>query len=83
MLIATDLLPALASEQPGELRFMLNESHLSVPAFFVNSTEERDGTKSCMFRIKPGRISDRIIGQFIYQRQVEIIQQLRDGLIVD
>jgi hypothetical protein len=31
----------------------------------------------------PDRVSEDIIGHFIYHRQVEIIQLLKDGLIVD
>ncbi len=31
----------------------------------------------------PDRRNDSIIGQFIYQRQIEIIQLLKDGLVLD
>jgi hypothetical protein len=33
--------------------------------------------------LKPGGTTDNIIGRFIYQRQVEIIQKLRECLVVE
>ena len=77
------LIPELEKDQPGELSFTLSGTKLDVPGSFVASSTDNSGITTCVFKLKPGRLSDRIIGQFIYLRQVEIIQQLKDGLLLD
>ena len=80
--IKFDNLPNIAADQPGQVTFTLCDNLLEVPGWFVKC--EPDGTDAdCTFRMKPGRMSDRVIGHYIYQRQVEIIQQLKDGLLLD
>ena len=36
-----------------------------------------------MLQMKPDRKSDTLIGHFVYQRQVEIIMQLKEGLVME
>ena len=76
--------PEIAKDQPGQLNFTLAGSELSVPGTFVKSTANKTtgGTVS-VFQMNPGRMSEIVIGQFIYQQQVEIIQELKDGLVLE
>jgi hypothetical protein len=71
------------SGQLVQLNFTLNNTSLAVPGLFGKSIEIEASDNISIFQIKPGRMADNIIGQFIYQRQVEIIQQLKDGLILE
>ena len=80
--VDTSLVPATNNNQAGQLFLTLRGTSLAVPGFFVRSTTNGNGGYICIFQIQPDRKSDTIIGQFIYQRQIEIIQQLKDGLIV-
>jgi hypothetical protein len=79
----TDLGSATLTEQSGLLYFALNGTPLAVPGSFVRSITKESGGHICIFQMKPDRKSDSIIGQFIYQRQVEIIQLLKEGLVVE
>lgn len=81
--IEADLVPLTTVDQPGELNFTINGTPLEVPASFVISMVQGSGKVTCTFKIHPGRTNDRIVGQFVYQRQVEIIQQLKDGLLLE
>ena len=83
MSIESGAVPTTTTDQPGELNFTLNGTPLEVPGSFVTSVVAGTGKISCMFKMQPDRTSDRIIGQFIYQRQVKIIQQLKDGLLLE
>lgn len=78
--IHSGVVPATESDQSGLLNFTLTGTSLAVPGSFVRATPTEDG-HVCMFQMKPDRRTDSIIGQFIYQRQVEIIQLLKEGLI--
>ena len=79
----TDLGSAMNTEQSGLLYFALNGTPLAVPGSLVRSITKEGGGHICIFQMKPDRKSDNIIGQFIYQRQVEIIQLLKEGLVVE
>jgi hypothetical protein len=81
--ILSDLVPATNSDQGGVLSFTLAGTPVTVAGSFVRATASGSGAYVCVFKIKPDRMTDNIIGRFIYQRQVEIIQQLRDGLVVE
>jgi hypothetical protein len=81
--IHSDLVPATNSDQGGVLTFTLAGTPLTVAGSFVRATTIGSNGHVCVFRIKPDRMTDNIIGRFIYQRQVEIIQQLREGLVVE
>ena len=81
--IHSDLVPATSSDQGGVLTFTLAGTPVTVAGSFVRATTNGSGGQVCVFRIKPDRMTDNIIGRFIYQRQVEIIQQLKEGLVVE
>ena len=73
--------PATDFNQPGLLHFSLAGAPLVVTGSFVRCTMQGNGQQLCVFRMEPDRRSDGLIGKFIYQRQVEIIQELKEGLI--
>jgi hypothetical protein len=75
--------PELAVGQTGQLKFTLSGSLSAAPGTFVRSTPTEDDRHVCIFQMQPDRRSDIIIGQFIYQRQIEIIRELKDGVAVD
>lgn len=81
--IRSDLVPATKSDQEGILSFTLAGTPLTVAGSFVRTMADGIEGHICVFRIKPDRMTDNIIGRFIYQRQVEIIQQLREGMVVE
>jgi hypothetical protein len=78
----SELAPEIIADQSGLLSFRLMGSTLKVPGTLVKSGASADGGHICIFQMKLDRNSDTIVGQFIYQRQVEIIQQLKEGLVV-
>jgi len=81
--IQSDLVPATNSDQGGVLTFTLAGTPVRVAGSFVRATANGSEGHICVFKIKPDRATDNIIGRFIYQRQVEIIQQLKEGLVVE
>lgn len=80
--ILASSLPPATLEGSGLLSFTLLETPLSVPATFVRVKTGSNDQHVCIFTITPDRISDSVIGKFIYQRQVEIVLALKDGLVV-
>jgi hypothetical protein len=81
--IHCDTPPATAADQAGLLFFTLGGMPLAVPGLLVRAGTDGSEGHLCIFQMKPDRRSDTVIGQFIYQRQVEIVQQLKEGLIVE
>jgi len=81
--IRSDFVPATEGDQAGVLSFSLSGTPVTVAGSFVRATANGNEGYVCVFKIKPDRSTDNIIGRFIYQRQVEIIQQLREGLVVE
>lgn len=79
----SDQVPATDADQPGLVSFTLSGNVLSVPGSFIRAITKGNEGHICVFQMKPDRKSDTIIGQFIYQRQVEIIQLLKEGLVVE
>ncbi len=77
------VVPATECNQPGNISLTLSGTPLEVPGMFVRSAANENGGNVCLFQMKPDRRSDTVLGQFIYQRQIEIIQQLKDGLIAN
>jgi hypothetical protein len=73
-------LPQLDAGQPGELVFTLCGTTVSVPGSFVRANQQEGNESVCMFQMKPDRRNDSFISQFIYQRQVEIVRELKDGV---
>lgn len=61
----------------GSLRLNLQNSALSLPAVYVK-TVNRDDLQIHAFTIVPDQQADKLIAQFIYSRQVEIIRDLKD-----
>ena len=79
--ILADGVTAAGVNQEGHLNFTMAGTSLLVPGALVKSTPLASGGTINVFRMNPGRQADTVIGQFIYQRQVEIIQELKDGLV--
>jgi PilZ domain len=81
--INSNQVTATDTDQSGVLSFSLAGTNLAVPGSFIRCATNGKGEHICIFQMKPDRRSDNLIGQFIYQRQVEIIQQLKEGLVVE
>lgn len=81
--INAGLVPATKTDQGGMLHLTLAGTALKIPGSFVRATADASGGATCIFQIKPDTRGDTIIGRFIYQRQVEIIQQLKDEVAVE
>jgi len=79
-LVFASVLPSTPNEQPGSLAFAIMGTQLTVPAIFLKASETKDGN-ICVFTFNLDRRSDNIVAQFIYQRQVEIIQDLKDDIV--
>lgn len=83
MSIHSSVVPATEADQPGLLSFALAGIPLAVPGSFVRTRTNGNDEHICIFQMKPDRMSDSAIGKFIYQRQVEIIQELKEGLAAE
>jgi len=81
--ILSPVAPATTADQSGLLYFSLMGIPLAVPGVFVRTVASGNNGHICIFQMKPDRRSDTVVGQFIYQRQVEIIQELKDGLVTE
>ena len=75
----TAAVPQLNPDQAGDLNFTITGTAMVVPGSFVKSTSKGSDGNICVFQMKPSRTNDNIIAKYIYQRQVEIIQELKDG----
>ena len=74
---------AIKTDQPVRLFFSLMDTPLTVYGVFVRTAPNENNGKICAFQIKPDRKCDTVISKFIYKRQIEIIQNLRDGFVFD
>ena len=83
ILFHTAHVPTTNNDQRWLLRFNLNGIPIEVPGSFVRTINQNNGEHICMLQMKPDRRSDTLIGQFVYQRQVEIIMQLKEGLVTE
>ena len=81
--IHSDLVPPTEVDQSRLLFFSLMGTPLAIPGVFVRAITGGNNGQTCIFQMKPDRISDSVIGRYIYQRQIEIIQELRDGLVTE
>ncbi len=72
----------LASGQPAVLTFDLLGIGLSVNGSFVRTEADRTWGNMHIFRLEPDKVADTVIGKFVYLRQVEIIQNLKDRFLV-
>jgi len=77
--LSPDLL-AIDGNQSGRLSFTLVATAILVPGTFVRSLKGSDDCQVFVFRMEPDRRTDAIIGQFSYQRQIEILKELKDGV---
>ncbi len=81
-ILASSPLPATV-EGAGLLSFNLLDTPLTMPATFVRAKSTEGNQQMAIFTIAPDRITDAVIGKFIYQRQVEVISALKEGLYMD
>lgn len=81
-ILSQSALPA-AIEGPGLLSFTVQDNPLTVPGEFIRSKPNEDNRHICIFTMTPDRLADTAIGKFIYQRQVEIILALKEGMVID
>jgi hypothetical protein len=81
--IHSSVAPEIDPDQPGLLYLTLAGTSLAVSGSFVRATKKGNGGHICIFRMKPDLRYEPVIGQFIYQRQVEIFQELKDGLVME
>lgn len=75
--------PSATLEGPGLLSFTIGDNPLTVPGEFVRSKPNEDNRHICIFTMTPDRLADTAIGKFIYQRQVEIILALKEGMVIE
>ncbi|GFO70474.1 pilus protein PilZ [Geomonas limicola] len=75
--LACEATPMLHPGQTGAFSFMLGGTAVQAPGSFVRANQVDDGSL-CMFKISPDRRNDGLISQFIYQRQVEIVRELKE-----
>ena len=73
--------PAIDNDQPVRLSFSLMDTLLTVYGSFVRTAKSESYDQIYLFKMNPDRKQDTVIHQFIYNRQIEIIQNLREGLI--
>ena len=78
--IHTPDVPAIDTDQPVRLSFSLMDTLLTVDGSFVRTAKSENYDQLYIFQMKPDRKHETVIGQFMYKRQIEIIQDLRDGL---
>ncbi|MGB4600354.1 MAG: PilZ domain-containing protein [Trichlorobacter sp.] len=82
-LLSNGIVPATV-EGAGVISFPLEGTPLTMPALFVRAKpSNNDNQQVCIFTIAPDRITDSAIGRFIYQRQVEIILALKEGMVIE
>jgi len=81
--INSSVLPAVEADQWVLLSFTVMGVPLAVHGAFVKALSKGENGYICVFKMKLDRASDTIVGRFIYQRQIEIIQGLKDGLVED
>ncbi len=79
--VLSAVVPAISDEQAGGLSFTLVGKSLEVPGSFVRVVSHDGAGYICIFKMNLDRMSDNVVSKFIYERQVEIIQELKEGLI--
>ena len=66
--------------ESGSLQVDLQGTDLTLPAALVK-TAEKDGSFVHTFKIEPDNRADKAISQYIYNRQVDIIRQLKEQFL--
>lgn len=69
--------PGMSLSQRGALSIALPSRGITVPASLLKSIP-LDGGCRLVFEIEPSRAQELAISQYIFQRQVEIIKELKD-----
>jgi len=69
--------PGIPVSEKGDLTVALPAGAITVPASLLKVTSTSDGYR-LVFEIEPSRAAELSISQFIFQRQVEIIKELKD-----
>ncbi|MBJ6724548.1 PilZ domain-containing protein [Geomesophilobacter sediminis] len=69
--------PAVTPEGEVQLSFGVLGTMLSVSAAFVRTIANGEEGPICSFQLRPDSRAENLIGRFIYQRQIEIIQDLK------
>ncbi len=69
--------PGLSASEKGELTVALPAGAITVPASLLKVVPKSGGCR-LVFEIEPSRAAELSISQFIFQRQVEIIKELKD-----
>ncbi|MDD2501675.1 MAG: PilZ domain-containing protein [Geobacter sp.] len=64
----------------GILQLSVQGTELQLPATLIKSLENDDGFVHT-FRFEPDKNADKVISQYIYCRQVEIIRQLKEQFL--
>ena len=64
----------------GVLELLIQETTLRLPATLIKSAENDEGFVHT-FRFEPDKNADKIISQYIYSRQVEIVRQLKEQFL--
>lgn len=80
--LLVEALPSLTDEQQGTLGFTLLETQLSIPSTFLRKVKTDNGEVG-IFQLKSEKKDTSVLAQFIYQRQVEIIRELKDQIGTD
>ena len=80
--LLVESLPALADEQQGMLSFALLGTPLTIPSTFLRQVKTDNGYVG-IFQLQPEKKDAITLAQFIYQRQVEIIRDLKEQVSPD
>lgn len=75
--------PAIDTDQSIVLFFNIMNTLLTVRGSFVRTAKSESYDQIYIFQIKPDMKFETVISQFIYQRQIEIIQDLKDALVAE
>lgn len=74
--------PEIKLNEPHFLSFPLMDISIKTPATFVRALE-RGGHCICIFQLEMDTRTAGVVSQFIYQRQVEIIRELKETVAVE
>jgi c-di-GMP-binding flagellar brake protein YcgR len=69
--------PGIAISEAGTVTVTLPIGLVSLPAALLKVTPQEEGVRLA-FQIEPNRESEEQISRYIFQRQVEIIKELKD-----
>jgi c-di-GMP-binding flagellar brake protein YcgR len=79
---ASDILN-IDTDQTVRLFFNLIDTFLTVYGSFIRTAKSENDDQLYIFKMRTDPKQDIVINRFIYKRQIEIIQNLRDGFILE